>query len=134
MNGNWPETLAQDGRLTFRNAPDRFKTRSFRKSAHAWMLLWSLLASLGIDPTPTRCPSSRLARVTLRPGAGCSEDTLDLNPRFAEWVMGWPIGWTDGAQLETEFALWLRRSRTEFSKILLREKTLKIPLGEKGIQ
>lgn len=34
-----------------------------------------------------------------------------LNPYFAEWLMGWPIGWTAFVPLETEFAHWLQRGR-----------------------
>jgi hypothetical protein len=30
------------------------------------------------------------------------------NPEFAEWLMGWPIGWTDLKPLETaKFRQWL---------------------------
>jgi hypothetical protein len=32
-----------------------------------------------------------------------------LNPNWVEWLMGWPIGWTDLKPLETDkFRLWLR--------------------------
>jgi hypothetical protein len=39
------------------------------------------------------------------------------NPAFTDWVMGWPIGWTDCTQPVTEFALWLRRSRGALSEL-----------------
>jgi DNA (cytosine-5)-methyltransferase 1 len=33
-----------------------------------------------------------------------------LNPRFVEWLMGWPIGWTDLEPLATDrFQLWLEK-------------------------
>jgi hypothetical protein len=45
------------------------------------------------------------AALTRRSGADRSNDRLDhavmaldgghLNPEWAEWLMGWPIGWTD---------------------------------------
>ena len=36
-----------------------------------------------------------------------------LNPEFAEWVMGWPIGWTDVAPLEMDrFQEWQRQHGT----------------------
>ena len=30
-----------------------------------------------------------------------------LNPTWVEWLMGWPVGWTDLKPLETDkFQLW----------------------------
>lgn len=34
-----------------------------------------------------------------------------LNVLFVEWLMGWPIGWTDCASAVTAFPLWLRLMR-----------------------
>lgn len=34
-----------------------------------------------------------------------------LNPRFVEWLVGWPAGWTDLEQPETGLSHWLQRSR-----------------------
>ena len=37
-----------------------------------------------------------------------TEKSAPLNPDFAEWLMGWPIGWTGLAPLETgKFQQWL---------------------------
>lgn len=35
-----------------------------------------------------------------------------LNPLFVEWLMAWPIGWTDLGSAVTEFTLWQQRMRT----------------------
>ena len=50
-------------------------------------------------------------------GSQSSKTTRRLNPRFAEWLMGWPIGWTDSEQSVTEFAAYRRRLRGLFLKI-----------------
>ena len=35
------------------------------------------------------------------------QPTGHLNPDWTEWLMGWPIGWTDSKQLETDkFQQW----------------------------
>jgi DNA (cytosine-5)-methyltransferase 1 len=40
-----------------------------------------------------------------------------LNPRFVEWLMGFPIGWTAFEPLETEWSRWLRLMRSEFWRL-----------------
>lgn len=44
-------------------------------------------------------------------GATSSETRLALSPRFAEWLMGWPIGWTELKPLETALSPWSQRAR-----------------------
>jgi hypothetical protein len=34
-----------------------------------------------------------------------------LNPDFVEWLMAWPLGWTDFEPVGTEFIRWLLRWR-----------------------
>ena len=44
-------------------------------------------------------------------------DPRYLHPSFAEWVMGWPITWTDLGPLETDkFRKWLRWHSPSFQK------------------
>ncbi len=55
--------------------------------------------------------SSRLDQETSTPGEPFSVTRLALNPLFAEWLMGWPIGWTELKPLETELSQWRQRAR-----------------------
>ena len=72
-------------------------------------------------PTPVASMSkgSSPAALTRRSGADRSNDRLDhavmaldgghLNPEWAEWLMGWPIGWTNLKPLAMDrFQSWLR--------------------------
>lgn len=38
---------------------------------------------------------------------------MRLNPLFTEWLMGWPIGWTDFAPVETAWCHWWQRMHSE---------------------
>ena len=73
-------------------------------------------------PTPVASMSkgSSMAALTRKSGADRSNDRLDhavmaldgghLNPEWTEWLMGWPIGWTDLKPLEMDkFLSWHRQ-------------------------
>ena len=47
-----------------------------------------------------------------------TESPLTLNPQFVEWLMGFPIGWTDCERSETPWCPWLQRMRLELSRLL----------------
>lgn len=92
-----------------------------QQAARVWASYWDLLlAVVGVKAVAeTRsCLSSHLVQVLLRPGTASSAETRDLNPRFAEMLMGWPDGWTDWRSPVTAFCPWLRRSRTYVSELL----------------
>lgn len=72
-------------------------------------------------PTPTCCMSKGSSQnsLTRKDGSSRANDRLDhavmksdggsLNPRWVEWLMGWPLGWTDSSASETaKFRQWLR--------------------------
>ena len=40
-----------------------------------------------------------------------------LNPDFLDWLMGWPIGWSEPERPVTEWSHWLRRSRGALSRL-----------------
>jgi hypothetical protein len=46
-----------------------------------------------------------------------TQSQITLNPRFTEWLMGWPIGWTEFELAETEWFRWLQRMRGELSRM-----------------
>jgi hypothetical protein len=68
-------------------------------------------------PTPSardwRSGGSNLIGTNSRPlseVAAGGDSTKRLNPAFVEWMMGWPIGWTDCERAVTEsFRSWLRK-------------------------
>jgi len=41
-----------------------------------------------------------------------------LNPLFDEWLMGWPLGWTDFAPVGTEWCRWKQRMRSALSRLV----------------
>ena len=43
---------------------------------------------------------------------------MRLNPAFTEWLMGWPIGWTDFVPVATAWFRWLPDMRSELSRLL----------------
>jgi hypothetical protein len=59
----------------------------------------------------------RLSRLTCPTSTGGDEswqhdpDWLRLSPDFAEWLMGWPIGWTGSGVVEMGSFLCRQRSR-----------------------
>lgn len=78
----WPTATAHDAKDT--GAPTEFD----RKSPG---LLATALSGLSAPTTPAGPISSPKDRT--------------LNPRFVEWLMGWPIGWTDCDSQVTEWFL-----------------------------
>ncbi|WP_221724658.1 hypothetical protein, partial [Ochrobactrum sp. SFR4] len=61
--------------------------------------------------------STHPLHISLETGARSSIGTLSFNPNFSDWLMGWPIGWTDPMQPVTGWQVWLQRMRGELSKL-----------------
>ena len=57
-------------------------------------------------------PSGLPAPLTSTPGGKSSKPTRRLNPRFVEWLMGWPLGLTAFACSATELSRYRRRMRS----------------------
>lgn len=61
-----------------------------------------------------------------RPGIMNNGDMsqMRLNPAFTEWLMGWPIGWTDFGSAETEWCHWWQLMRSRFYTALYIHETM----------
>jgi hypothetical protein len=88
------------------------------QAAQSWAVLYLMIQALGLKAGGrANFPYSHPLHVTLWPGTRHSAGSLSLNPRFLDWLMGWPPGWTDPMQPVTGWSLWLQRSRTELSRL-----------------
>lgn len=103
----WPTPTAQDSKLRANPAQMR------RKSPP--------LSAVVKFPTPT-CHDAKLAHPApnkTAQGSPCLTERVlteeghnggTLNPTWVEWLMGWPLGWTDLKPLETgKFLSWLQQ-------------------------
>lgn len=91
---------------------------SIGEAAKNWTVFRRMAVALGWQAGPTPSfPFSRRVLATIRPGSGSSPGEWTLNPAFMEWLMGWPIGWSDITRPVTGFAPWLRRSRGALSML-----------------
>lgn len=87
------------------------RTKGLKYSAIGWTLMWELMAATGWTPGPL--VSSPRVLVTLAPGDAHSRVglALQLNPAFTDWMMGWPLGWTDPLQPVTGWFRWQQLGR-----------------------
>jgi hypothetical protein len=105
-SGLWPTATVGDSK----NAANRTATRHNPNSKHHSGT--TLVDAVRMWPTPTVQDSknngapSQMHRNTKPLNA---EVGGKLNPTWVEWLMGWPLGWTDCAVLATDkFQQWLR--------------------------
>ncbi|WP_245412420.1 hypothetical protein [Notoacmeibacter ruber] len=105
--------------LRFRNDPTQVgKQLALGKVARTWTLMWLMAKAMGMRPqTNGDFRLSRPLHITLRTGARYSAGDLNFNPNFSDWMMGWPIGWTDPMRPVTEWSVWLRHMRGELSRL-----------------
>jgi hypothetical protein len=89
------------------------KQVAIKNATAAWTMFWDILIASGWTPGPF--PSSHRVRVSLSCGEKHSTHGLALNPAFSDWMMGWPVGWTDPLQPVTGWSRWLRRWRLNTS-------------------
>lgn len=95
----WP-TLVRQSRLVARRGLDYF-------------LQFLPTSKSGVTRFTTPRGLRRLSRKAEK------NESLRLNPNFAEWLMGWPIGWTDFGPVVTEWSHFRRHTRFLFCETLL---------------
>lgn len=135
----WPAVTARDHRSpNSQDSQDRRNAESKRGQQLinfiAWELpdLWSTLTAAAAHGSQLTRGNDRsgelliggqaiLLSLRLDPetpdGATLSATRLALNPQFAEWLMGWPIGWTELKPLATASSLWRQHALGLVSKL-----------------
>jgi hypothetical protein len=96
----WKESATPAGRLLFQLAvsmPDTDETESG---------LWPTPRANKVHPEITEQNRDQLAerdKANLEEviAGKCGEQTGSLNPQWVEWLMGYPVGWTDLKDSET---------------------------------
>jgi DNA (cytosine-5)-methyltransferase 1 len=119
-SGYWPTPTATEG-TGGGSAKSGLKALHREKRPSGNHRTFSLRDAVKIWPTPTASASaskgSSPATLTRKSGKSRINDRLDhavmhsdsgqLNPTWVEWLMGWPLGWTDLKPLEMDkFQEW----------------------------
>ena len=101
-------------RLMSTESPESFQKRQRRKGYRNGTKVPSLAAQVN-NPKYWPTPTAHNAKETAAPSEArrntptlASQAGGKLNPDWVEWLMGWPIGWTDLKPLATDkFQRWL---------------------------
>jgi hypothetical protein len=93
----WPTPRSSDGDKGTRTVAGAMKEMKRGKNV-------DLGVAVQVWPTPTATDSIKGGNVSQRPGAMGLSETLggQLNPQWVEWLMGFPSGWTDLEDSETQ--------------------------------
>lgn len=109
---NLNEVAAQWGSPTVADIQGGRKNRSAERSGE--LLLNGQAAAVAVSLSSPRAPT------TPKAGAKSSAGTERLSPRFVEWLMGWPDGWSAFAFSATEWFHWKARMRLQLSALVSR--------------
>lgn len=113
MSGNRGEMKLAGNAFVIRPATDQAGNQvGLKEAAKCWSSLWMLARAMGFGVTAKSYrPFSLPLHVNCRPGTRSLPGEWTFNPRFSDWIMGWPIGWSDAERPVTEWCHWLQRSR-----------------------
>jgi hypothetical protein len=91
---------------------------SLATAARLWSQLVMLAKLMGVQMADlTNYRFSRPLHLSLRPGTRSLDGEWTFNPNFSDWLMGWPIGWSDPMQAVTELSRWKQRMRGALSRL-----------------
>jgi len=109
--GMWPTPTTPNGGRSLKHV-DEWRGRSaYHKGKKVQVDLAQAvrLVSAGLWPTPTVCGNYNRKGASKTSGDGLATDVNQsvgspgpLNPEWVEWLMGWPLGWTDLKPLEMD--------------------------------
>lgn len=119
MGGNRVDLEFSEKGLRFRIATDQKGSQvSLQTAARLWSQMWTMAALLGAQLTMLKSyPYSRPCHLTLKAGTRSPAGEWTFNPNFSDWLMGWPVGWSDPTQEATELSHWLQRMRGALSAL-----------------
>lgn len=128
MSANRPEWgLCATGWTLRTSLQQEGKQVGLKEAAAAWTLLWRASKAMGATyTTQASFPFSHPLHLMVLAGSRLSGNGLISNPRFTDWIMGWPIGWTDPEQPATGFAAWRRQSHIALSSALSRRREVEM--------
>lgn len=112
--GLWPTPKASDGMMGFPRTSGRpiEKVTHLATAAKYWATpsATDYKGSVTSETLQKRMGMTRGVRLPEQVLRDSGLDRGQLNPQWVEWLMGWPIGWTDLKPLETaKFQGWLQQ-------------------------
>lgn len=105
--------------MRFRCALDQTgKQLALGQAARIWSMMVTMTQLVGGRLQDLKnYPYSRPLHLSLRLGSRSSIGDWTFNPNFSDWIMGWPIGWTDPTRPVTGWSAWLQRMRIALSEL-----------------
>lgn len=113
MGGNRTDIEFSEKGMRFRVAIDQSGNQvSLHMAARLWSQLVTLARLLGVEMKDlTNYRYSRPLHLSLRAGTRSLDGEWTFNPNFSDWLMGWPIGWSDPTRAVTGLSRWKQRMR-----------------------